>query len=97
MIVYVKTNFVLELARLQEQHESCEELLNLASTNKIKLVLPAFSITEARTALVRLAKQRVEFQTKQLVTLQPSEAIFGGGRCGSVLCARYCSIAWTTV
>ena len=32
-----------------------------------------------------------------LVTLQPSEAIFGGGRCGSVLCARYCSIAWTTV
>ncbi len=33
----------------------------------------------------------------KLVTLQPSEAIFGGGRCGSVLCARYCSIAWTTV
>lgn len=67
MIVYVETNFVLELARLQEQHQSCEEVLSLAEANKITLVIPAFSIAEARTSLVRLEKQRVEFYNKQLL------------------------------
>jgi hypothetical protein len=67
MIVYVETNFVLELARLQEQYRSCEEVLSLAEAAKITLVIPAFSITEARTSLVRLEKQRVEFYNKQLI------------------------------
>jgi hypothetical protein len=30
MDVYVETNFVLELALLQEQQESCQKLLDLA-------------------------------------------------------------------
>jgi len=44
MIIYVESNFVLELAYLQEEHESCEEILNLAQEGKIGLVLPAYSI-----------------------------------------------------
>jgi len=67
MIAYAETNFVLELARLQEQHQSCEEFLHLAKAAKIRSILPSFSIIEARTALIRLAKQRVEFQNKQLI------------------------------
>ena len=44
MIVYVESNFVLELAFLQEEYESCMELLRLAESRDIHLVLPAFSI-----------------------------------------------------
>ena len=46
MIVYVESNFVLELAFLQEEHESCLELLSLSESEDICLVLPAFSIGE---------------------------------------------------
>lgn len=67
MIIYVETNFVLEFARLQEQHDSCEGILSLAEAQKVSLIIPAFSITEARTALLRLRKQRVEFHTRQLI------------------------------
>lgn len=58
MIVYVESNFVLELAFLQEEHESCEELLSLSESGDIRLVLPAFSIGEPYEAWVRRSKQR---------------------------------------
>lgn len=46
MIVYVETNFVLELALLQEQADSCEQILRLAENGYVRLVLPAFSLAE---------------------------------------------------
>jgi len=46
MIVYVESNFVLELAFLQEEYERCLELLRLAESQDIHLVLPAVSIGE---------------------------------------------------
>ena len=58
MIVYVESNFVLELAFLQEEHESCLELLSLSESGDICLVLPAFSIGEPYEAWVRRSKQR---------------------------------------
>lgn len=64
MIVYVETNFVLELAFLQEEHDSCTTVLSLAEAGKITLVIPAFSITEACMGRVRLAKQRGEFHDR---------------------------------
>ena len=48
MIVYVESNFVLELAFLQEEHEGCLELLSLSESGDICLVLPAFSIVGYR-------------------------------------------------
>ncbi len=50
MIVYVETNFVLELAYLRPTSDSCQRLLNLAGDGKISLVVPAFSLLEARFA-----------------------------------------------
>ena len=47
MIVFVESNFILEIAYLQEQHESCEELLALGEKAQIVLKLPAFSVIEA--------------------------------------------------
>jgi len=56
MNVYVETNFVLELALLQEQQESCQQLLNLAEADRINLILPAFSFTEPYETLIRREK-----------------------------------------
>lgn len=58
MIVYVESNFVLELAYLQEEHESCEEILRLAEEGRITLVLPAYSIGEPYDAWVRKSNRR---------------------------------------
>ena len=62
MIVYVESNFVLELAFLQEEYESCLELLRLAESQAIHLVLPAFSIGEPYEVWVRRSKQRRELR-----------------------------------
>ncbi|MDD1414666.1 PIN domain-containing protein [Dolichospermum sp. ST_con] len=58
MNVYVETNFVLELALLQEQQEICQQLLNLAEADRINLILPAFSFTEPYETLIRREKKR---------------------------------------
>jgi predicted nucleic acid-binding protein len=58
MIVYAESNFILELAFHQEEHESCLTLLSLAESNKIELVLPAFSIGESYEVWVRRSKRR---------------------------------------
>ena len=67
MIVYVESNFVLELAFLQEEHESCSVLLSLSESGHICLVLPAFSIGEPYEAWVRRSKQRRRLH-EQLIT-----------------------------
>jgi predicted nucleic acid-binding protein len=61
MIVYVESNFILELAYLQEEHVSCEALLSLAAGKNIFLALPAFSVTEARVSLTGRVERRRKF------------------------------------
>jgi hypothetical protein len=39
MNVYVETNFFLELVFQQEQHASCEEILNLSEILTIQILL----------------------------------------------------------
>jgi predicted nucleic acid-binding protein len=56
--VYVESNFVLELALLQEQHASCEEILQRSEAGSIQLVIPAYSIAEPYETLGRRYKQR---------------------------------------
>jgi len=56
--VYVESNFVLELALLQEQHASCEEILRLSEAGSVQLVIPAYSMAEPYETLVRRHKQR---------------------------------------
>jgi predicted nucleic acid-binding protein len=60
MIIYVETNFVLELALVQEQHESCEKIITLCEAGSSKLVLPAFCIAESYETLVRRANRRTQ-------------------------------------
>ncbi len=58
MIVYVESNFVLELAFLQEECGDCDALLELAESRRIVLALPAFCVGEPYETLVRKSKRR---------------------------------------
>lgn len=63
MIVYVETNFVLELALLQPEHEECETLLDLSKEHSgMVLALPAFCIGETYEAWGRKFKQRTRLR-----------------------------------
>jgi predicted nucleic acid-binding protein len=57
MIVYVETNFILELALEQEQHQVANEILELVESGKIELAFPGFSISES---LSKVTRQRIE-------------------------------------
>lgn len=46
MIVYVETNFVLEIALAQEESFAAENILELAEQKKIDLVFPIFALVE---------------------------------------------------
>lgn len=70
MNVYVESNFVLELALLQEQQASCEEILRLGEDGKIQLVLPAYSIAEPYETLVRRHRQRRRMKAELDVELR---------------------------
>ena len=58
MNVYVESNFVLEQALEQEQSESCQRLIGLATTGSVRLVIPAFSLAEPHITLMRKANER---------------------------------------
>ena len=41
LLVYIETNFLLEIALLQDQHEGATQVVDLAEAGKITLALPA--------------------------------------------------------
>jgi len=76
MNVYVESNFVLEQALEQEQCESCEELVRIAASGSIHLVIPAFSLAEPHITLMRKGNERTRLSTelqKQLSELGRSK------------------------
>ncbi len=58
MLVYIESNFVLELAFRQEQAESCRAILSLCADRRARLIMPAFSVAEPFETFVRRAKDR---------------------------------------
>lgn len=77
MNVYVESNFVLEITLLQEQHESCEKIIELCEASKVNLVLPAYSLVEPYETIIRYAKNRAKIsndlatEVKQLSRSKP--------------------------
>jgi len=61
MIIYVESNFILELALEQEQCQSCEEILKICESGNGSLVVPAFCIAETYQTLRRRANERRQF------------------------------------
>lgn len=70
MIVYVESNFILELAFQREDQENCSNLLGLAESQAIDMAIPAFSIGEPYEAWVRRYKQRKELYNRLSLELQ---------------------------
>ena len=64
MIVYVETNFLLEIAFQQESYQSCEEIIRFASSGSISLVLPSCSIAEAYLGWHGVTSRRHKFQAE---------------------------------
>jgi predicted nucleic acid-binding protein len=64
MIVGVESNFILELAFLRAEHDTCTRLLDLAADGDIRLVLPAFSLGETYESWVRRSKQGRELYNR---------------------------------
>ncbi len=62
MNVYVESNFVFELALLQEQSDSCERILALCRAGAVHLVIPAYCLAEPYDALTRRRKRRTQMQ-----------------------------------
>lgn len=62
MNVYVETNFVLELVFEQEQCESCEQILVLAESGSLRLIVPAYCLAEPHEKLTRQARNRRTLQ-----------------------------------
>jgi hypothetical protein len=60
MTLYVETNFVLELAYLQEGSDSCEELLQLAEAGKLDIALPSYCLAESVDSATRRFRDRKE-------------------------------------
>jgi predicted nucleic acid-binding protein len=58
MLLYVETNFILELAYVQEESAECQQLLSWAETGELALVVPAFCAIEARMSWQGNVKRR---------------------------------------
>jgi predicted nucleic acid-binding protein len=76
VIVYIESNFVLEMALEQEQVSSALALLDLAENQKISLIFPSFVLGECYECIMRERRVRNELQNnlvKALKNLQRSK------------------------
>lgn len=62
MNIYAETNFVQELTFLQEQFQSCEQILVLCEQKKTSLIIPAYCLVEPLEKLHRQKLKRQEIQ-----------------------------------
>lgn len=62
MNVFVESNFVLELAFVQQEHSACEKLLLAAEVGQIHLFLPVYSLTEVFQTLGSRRTERAEVE-----------------------------------
>ena len=58
MIVYVESNFILEISLVQEESSYAEEILRMAEGHLIDLVIPSFALSEPFSSTVRRGNSR---------------------------------------
>ncbi len=68
MIVYIESNFVLEIALEQEQSSAASSILSLAESRQIELAYPSFILSEPFESIVRARRERNTLQ-KSLVNV----------------------------
>lgn len=70
MIVYVESNFILEIAREQEQASFAKKILELAEDEKIELAFPSFSLSETFSTVKRQQEERNSLYNSLVETLE---------------------------
>lgn len=76
MNIYVESNFILEMALMQEEHQACADILDLCRQGRATLHLPAFAFVESRANLLWRKRERAQIQKSlelQLAQLGRSE------------------------
>ena len=61
MVVYVETNFILEMGYRQAEDEYCERIVEHAENGRIALAIPSFSVGESYETSYRRKKERESF------------------------------------
>ena len=61
MVVYVETNFILEMGYRQAENGFCEKIIDLAENGAITLAIPSFSVGESYETSYRRKKERESF------------------------------------
>ncbi|HVB24986.1 MAG TPA: PIN domain-containing protein [Ktedonobacteraceae bacterium] len=69
MIVYVETNFVIEVVREQEQHADALAVIELAEKGQIELVFPNFVLAECFDNILRIHNERNDLHNSLKKTL----------------------------
>ncbi len=69
MNVFVETNFVLEIALLQDEHEWCGRIIDLARDGTIQLLIPAYCLAEPNDTLIRRHRERSRLKREFDLTL----------------------------
>jgi len=70
MIVYVESNFILEIALEQKESKEARAILSLAEIGKIQLSFPDFALSEPFTSILQLKSQRESFNASSQITLK---------------------------
>ena len=70
MIVYVESNFVVELALGQEETASAESILVLAEQDDIEVVYPSFALSEPFATVTQRERERVRLSNSLKDTLR---------------------------
>ncbi len=69
MIVYVESNFLLEVALEQEQLSSAEAILKLTEESKIELAFPSFALSEPFATVMHRDNERTKLHQDLTMTL----------------------------
>ena len=75
MRVYVESNFVVELSLRQEEVDACEEILALAVSRRVELVVPMIALLEPSETLRRRQAVMSDFATRLGENLRELERI----------------------
>jgi len=81
MIVYIESNFVLELSLEQEEAQPADAILVLAENGKIELAFPAFALSEPFATVMHRERERRRLcssfsqQLQQLQRSKPHEHV----------------------
>lgn len=70
IVVYVESNFILEIALEQKEAVAARAILTLAESGKITVAFPDFALSEPFTSILQLKNDRARFNDSSQVALK---------------------------